>query len=96
MTSPLLALAVVATATVAVVPAYAGPYHHHHSHRAGSLNYYGEGYSQSYGGSWEGEAIARATERMQYAPGVTNELAPDAKETATGGPAGGVPGFSGH
>ena len=49
-----------------------------------------------YWGGWQGDAIARATARAQTEPGVTEELAPDAKQTATGGPSGGVPGFSGH
>ena len=47
-------------------------------------------------GGWQAEVIARETARQQAAPGVTEELAPDAKQTATGGPSGGVPGFSGH
>ena len=42
-----------------------------------------------------GAIIAAATRRAQHDPGVTLELAPDAKETATGGPVGGVPGFDG-
>ena len=97
MTCPrLFTFAAAGAAMLAVTPAFAWERHHHHTHRTGSLNYYDEAYSSSYGGSWEGAAIARATERMQNAPGVTNELAPDAKATATGGPAGGVPGFSGH
>ena len=41
-----------------------------------------------------GEIILNQTERAQHEPGVTQELAPDAKQTATGGPSGGVPGFS--
>ena len=89
----LITLAVAATATIGASPAFAWQPHHHRAHRAGSLNYYDQNYVGSYGGSWEGAAIARATERMQYAPGVTNELAPDAKATPTGGPSGGVPGF---
>ena len=39
--------------------------------------------------------MARATARAYTEPGVTQELAPDAKQSATGGPSGGVPGFSG-
>ena len=39
--------------------------------------------------------VLRHTIKAQSEPGVTLELAPDAKETATGGPVGGVPGFSG-
>ncbi len=42
-----------------------------------------------------GSIIFNATVQEQNAPGVTNELAPDAKATATGGPVGGVPGFDG-
>ncbi len=42
-----------------------------------------------------GQIIENATIRAQHEPGVTSELAPDAKQTATGGPVGGVPGFSG-
>ena len=39
--------------------------------------------------------ILRRTIQAQGEPGVTSELAPDARQTATGGPVGGVPGFSG-
>ncbi len=42
-----------------------------------------------------GSAVLNATERARNEPGVTLELAPDAKETATGGPVGGPPGFDG-
>lgn len=42
---------------------------------------------------WE---IRAQTERAQNEPGLTSELSPGAKQTATGGPSGGVPGFSGH
>lgn len=91
----LLTLSVAATALLGAAPASAWQHHHHHVRRSGSLNYFDQNYVSSYGGSWQGAAIARATREMQEAPGVTNELAPDAKETATGGPVGGVPGFSG-
>ena len=47
-------------------------------------------------GGWEAEANAAATARAYREPGTTLDLAPDAKLTATGGPSGGVPGFSGH
>lgn len=59
---------------------------------------YGQGYASGFGyaGSWEAAANARLTAKAYREPGVTLELAPDAKETATGGPSGGVPGFSGH
>ena len=43
-----------------------------------------------------GEIIARRTAQAQRDPGVTNELAPDSSQTATGGPVGGVPGFDGQ
>lgn len=42
-----------------------------------------------------GSAVLNATERAKGEPGVIHELAPDAKETATGGPVGGPPGFDG-
>ena len=50
---------------------------------------------QAYDGNWQAEVIARATERAQTEPGLTNELAPDSRQTATGGPVGGVPGYDG-
>ena len=43
-----------------------------------------------------GAIVRQQTERSAREPGVTEELAPDAKETATGGPSGGVPGRSGN
>ncbi|MBE7190222.1 MAG: hypothetical protein INR67_18175 [Jatrophihabitans endophyticus] len=85
-----LTAAVVLTA-LTVSPALA---RHHHRHRApGPVAPSDDDYSW---GDWQAEAIARATARQRAAPGLTEELAPDAKETATGGPSGGVPGFSGH
>ena len=39
--------------------------------------------------------VLRHTIEAQSEPGLATELAPDAKETATGGPVGGIPGFSG-
>lgn len=42
-----------------------------------------------------GSAVLNATVRAARDPGVTLELAPDAKETATGGPVGGPPGYDG-
>lgn len=67
----------------------------------GSGNYsyganYGHGYASGFGyaGGWEGAAVARLTAKAYTEPGLTLELAPDAKLTATGGPVGGVPGFS--
>ncbi len=43
-----------------------------------------------------GAAIRAQAHINQNAPGLTNELAPGNIATATGGPSGGVPGFSGH
>lgn len=42
-----------------------------------------------------GSIVLNRTEQARREPGLTQELAPDAKETATGGPVGGVPGFDG-
>lgn len=42
-----------------------------------------------------GSIVLNETEKARREPGVTVEIAPDAKETATGGPVGGVPGFDG-
>lgn len=43
-----------------------------------------------------GAAIRAQAQINQNAPGLTNELAPGNIATATGGPSGGVPGFSGR
>ena len=37
------------------------------------------------------EIVHNAKNKETRAPGMTKEIAPDAKETATGGPAGGLP-----
>ena len=56
----------------------------------------GSGYYNPYAGyEGPGSIVLNATERARREPGVTLELSPDAKETATGGPVGGVPGFDG-
>ena len=81
----------VAVLALAASPAAARHRHHHAAPAAVEAHApYGDW------GNWQAEAIARATARQQASPGLTEELAPDAKETATGGPSGGVPGFSGH
>ena len=80
-----------ATVTLAVSPALAR--HRHHRVPPAAVEAQAP---YAYAGGWQAEAIARATARQQAAPGLTEELAPDAKETATGGPVGGIPGFSGH
>jgi hypothetical protein len=87
--TPLRFTVAVAALTLAVSPALAR--HRHHR-----LPVPPEAAAPTYWGGWQAEAIARATARQRAAPGLTEELAPDALETATGGPSGGVPGFSGH
>ncbi len=54
---------------------------------------YGRGYASGFGyaGGWEAAANARLTAQAYREPGVTLEIAPDAKQTATGGPSGGLP-----
>jgi len=79
-------------------------HHHHRSTHTSAYPAHGYAYpAYAYGSQpfasefgWQAEAIAHATAAQQAAPGLTEELAPDAKETATGGPVGGVPGFSGR
>ena len=56
--------------------------------------YYGTG-SYGAGGSWEAQTNARLTAQAYRDPGVTLELDPTAKQTATGGPVGGLPGRGG-
>lgn len=106
--SPVLAAMVLAVASTGA-PAQS---HHHDRHRAAARHhaphdahrgaYPDYGYDDprnapAYGGyGWQGEAIREATERAQHEPGLTRELAPDSRQTATGGPVGGVPGFSGR
>ena len=94
---PIPAVSIAAVA-FAATPAFAFHHRHHHRTAATPPPYGAEAYypHPNYYGGWQAEAIARATAAEQAAPGVTNELAPDAKETATGGPVGGVPGFSGR
>ena len=56
----------------------------------------GSGQVNPYAGyNGPGSAVLNATVRAAGEPGVIHELAPDAKETATGGPVGGPPGFDG-
>lgn len=72
---------------LSAAPAFAEHAHRLHTHRSVAVDPT-VGYAP-------GEIIRDATERAQREPGVTSELAPDAKQTATGGPVGGVPGFEG-
>ena len=102
---------IAAGAAFLATPAVARPRaHHHHRYAAAAPDGSGEPYGyrnapypQAYGGyygpgagGWEAAANARLTAQAYREPGLTLELAPDAKLTATGGPSGGVPGFSGH
>ena len=107
---PSLGIAVAVSATVlSLSPAFAWHRHHAvrshayayaHSYRhAGPYAdaYDGpraQAFAYPYWGGWQAAVIARDTIEQQNAPGVTNELAPDNRATATGGPVGGVPGFS--
>ena len=84
---------------------------HHHRHYAGVPSYRGDpaygyaapvdpryGYEEApYDPSYQGPGaeVFALTRKAQHEPGVTLELEPDAKETATGGPVGGVPGRDG-
>ena len=70
----------------------ADTYRRHPHHVARTYEYAAPGYPHySRSADW----IAAAAARAQTEPGVTSELSPDAKQTATGGPVGGVPGFDG-
>ena len=87
-------LVAAAALTLAATPTLArSRVHHHHVTRA--IAPYAPPTGGYYGvGGYEGDIIARRTAEAYREPGVTLELAPDAKQTATGGPSGGVPGFS--
>ena len=89
---------------VALAPdfaAAAGRLHHRHSHappreRPSSEEPYAGLRGNPYAGYvGPGSEVLNATVRAAREPGVTLELSPDAKETATGGPVGGPPGFDG-
>ena len=91
--------AIAAGLALVASPALARHRHHHfvHADRLPAPAYgYGYPSPYAYEGGWQAEVIARAAAAQQASPGLTEELAPDAKETATGGPVGGVPGFSGR
>lgn len=76
-------------------PAFAHRLHHRYAPATAPYPYRASLDPYAYGDP-SAAIIAAAAERAQHEPGVTQELAPDAKQTATGGPSGGVPGFSGH
>ena len=64
---------------------------------ASAQTYHGRSaYVDPYYDGGAGGIIARETERAQRESGVTSEFAPGSKQTATGGPVGGIPGFSGR
>ncbi len=104
--SKTIALVAAGTVMVATPTLAQGDNHHHRHHRYAAAQPYGSGepygdrnarYPQFYGGGgWEAATNARLTAQAYREPGVTLELAPDSKQSATGGPSGGVPGFSGH
>ena len=82
--------------------ALAGHLHHRYrvSHHRSFVAPYSDpayGYASPSPAGWisSAEIVRQATARAYLEPGTTLELAPDAKETATGGPVGGVPGFDG-
>ena len=88
---------VVGAVVLAMSPAFGRDRLHHHHRRAAAAHGYAQPYA-GYGSSYadtQDDAVARATARAYTEPGVTQELAPGAKQSATGGPSGGVPGFSG-
>ena len=43
-----------------------------------------------------GATVLKKSLEAQHEPGVAQEVAPDAKQTATGGPSGGLPGLGGR
>ncbi len=84
----------------------AARHHYHHRYAYGGSVGFRQGYpvdprygyeeapyDPSYYGP--GAEVFRRTIQSAHEPGVTLELDPDAKETATGGPAGGLPSQSG-
>ncbi len=89
---------------LAAAPAAATPWRHHHHHAATAVArapvqsqepYAGLNRNPYAGYTGPGSAVLNATVQSERDPGVTLELAPDAKETATGGPVGGPPGYDG-
>lgn len=63
------------------------------SFNAGAAQVPPPGFYDGYQGP--GATVLRRGVAAQVEPGATEEIAPGAKQTATGGPAGGVPGFGG-
>ncbi len=64
------------------------------SFNAGAAQIPSPGTYSNYNGP--GAIVLRRGLEAQFEPGVTEELYPDAKQTATGGPAGGIPGAGGR
>ena len=71
----------------------AGQYGRHGSFNAGAAQVPPQGFYDGYQGP--GSTVLRSGLAAQHDPGVSEELSPGAKQTATGGPAGGLPGFGG-
>ena len=102
LVSKTFALTAACTALIAT-PALARHHAHNQPRYAAAGAHPPSGYArprgerQGYGALYEtpGGAVAAAAARAQTEPGVTQELSPDARQSATGGPSGGVPGFSG-
>ena len=63
------------------------------SFNAGAAQIPPQGNYDGYNGS--GSIVLKKSLKAQKEPGVAQEVAPDAKQTATGGPSGGLPGTSG-
>ena len=105
------ALLAASTINVDAQPRHVGIVAHHHRHYAGASSHAGTagfrysppvdpryGYEEApYDPSYQGPGadVFAATKKAQHEPGVTLDLEPDAKETATGGPVGGIPGHDG-
>ena len=95
-----------ACALIAVPAASARPLHHHHrlaahhpavyaqqdgaAFNAGAAQVPPKGTYDNYRGP--GATVLKRGLDAQHEPGVAQEIAPDAKQSATGGPAGGLPG----
>jgi hypothetical protein len=88
-------LAICSTAVLALLATTIGsdaqPRHRHHARYANV--YPAQAYASD---DVPGGIVARLTARAQNEPGLTRELAPDSRQTASGGPVGGVPGFDGY
>ena len=103
------ALVALSTSDVEARAGHARLVAHHHHRYAGVTPYPGAygysapvdpryGYEEApYDPAYQGPGaeVFALTRQAQHEPGVTLELEPDAKQTATGGPVGGIPGRDG-